>query len=176
MKKKFLFFLLSLFLLSFFLIYHFHQKKYVHKEIEKKADNLLSRPFLLINVLEKEEFDDAHIIDSISVPFDDVEKFLQKIEDKEKPLIFYCSNYWCTACHDSAKIAIKKGFFNTQVYSGGMAEWYQYAQKDPSFRYEGEAKKPYLSIVIFQNEEELEEKTHEKYRIISARELQKLLG
>lgn len=139
------------------------------------------KPFYLINVLDQEEFLDAHIDQSIHVPFEEVPSFLNSIEDKNTPLIFYCANYFCTSSDEAALIAIKRGFNDVSVYQGGIAEWYQASQVDKSFIYNGPAEAEYLKIVIFPNNEEKitqeENKLNKQKNIkkISIKDLQKIL-
>lgn len=175
MYKKFL--IIGLFLITTAIIYKKAgsccQKSNTHV-VEKKS-------FYLINVLDREEFLDAHIEQSIHVPFEEVPTFLNAIEDKSTPLIFYCANYFCTSSDEAALIAMKKGFSNVFVYQGGIAEWYQASKSDSSFLYNGPAQAEYLEIIILpkpEHEESIEEyssdKTH-KIKKISIKDLQKIL-
>ena len=140
--------------------------------------------YYLVNVLDKKEFNDAHIKGSINIPFSQVNSFLNDITNKEIPLLFYCSNYYCTASDAAAKIAIKKGFTTVFVYKGGMAEWYQTAKVDSAFEYEGPAQEEYLQIVILPQEEILDPELdiidddtikEESFKIISINNLQNFL-
>jgi len=140
--------------------------------------------YYLINVLDKKEFDDAHITGSINVPFGQVNNFLSKIDNKEIPIIFYCSNYYCTASDAAAKIARKKGFKSVFVYKGGMAEWYQAAKENKEFEYEGLAKDDYLQVVILPQEDILDPELdiidedyiqENSFKIISINNLQNFL-
>jgi rhodanese-related sulfurtransferase len=156
--------------------------------IYKKASTCCSKnrliekkPFYLINVLDQEEFLDAHIDQSVHVPFEEVASFLNSIEDKKIPLIFYCANYFCTSSDEAALLAIKKGFTDVSVYQGGIAEWYQASQRDSSFIVNGPAEAEYLKIVIFPNNEkntiEEENKLNKQKNIkkILIKDLQKIL-
>lgn len=174
--------------LSFVLLFHYRHSvihffchSYEHNT-KKKSE---TPRFLLINVLDKEYFEDAHITGSINVPFEEIEYFLsQNSENKEIPLIFYCANYKCQSSDEAAKTAIKKGFKDVSVYQGGTAEWYQTAQKDKTLAYTGKAESSYLKMVIFPKkemtslkDEQIEE--HESFcelvKIISINDLQKIL-
>lgn len=179
MKKK-----LFLFCCIGIIIIAMTKKYFIQKKTNLELNQKTRPAFYLINVLDKEAFDDAHIKSSIHVPFEEVSKFLNNIEDLSIPLIFYCSNYFCTASDAAAKMAIKRNFKNVFVYKGGMAEWWQAAQENPEFLYEGQGKADYLRIVIladeaFINEEEdlIDEETQNttKFKIISINNLQKFL-
>lgn len=130
---------------------------------------------LLVNVLDKDEFDDAHIIGgkgvlAINVPFVQTDKALALLP-KNTAIVTYCSNYFCSACHTVAEQMVKAGFTNVKVFSGGMAEWYRLAQEDASkYRFAGPAQRPYLKVRVNQPAKLAGEVT-----IISAQELQKVI-
>lgn len=143
--NKFKLFVLILFCGILFLII----KIFLNNKNSKIANKQINQSsFYLINVLDKEEFDDAHINKSINVPFEDIDKFLKSIEDKDSIIVFYCSNYICMSSHIAARNAIKKGFKNIFVYSGGIAEWFQKGKIDSRFKINGSLKMPYLNIII----------------------------
>ena len=132
--------------------------------------------YLLINVLGKEEFDDCHIKTSIHVPFEKIELFLDTLKqdnfDLSKPIIFYCSNYFCTASDEAARIATQKKFLNVSVYKGGTAEWYQKSKNNSGFEFVGNATQPYLNMIILKRDYE----NNEPFSIITAEELQKIIN
>lgn len=134
------------------------------------------KTYLLINVLGKEEFDDCHIKTSIHIPFERIELFLDTLKkdnfDLSKPIIFYCSNYFCTASDEAARIATQKKFLNVSVYKGGTAEWYQKSKTNSGFEFVGEAIKPYLNMIILKRDYE----NNEPFSIITAEELQKIIN
>jgi rhodanese-related sulfurtransferase len=143
-KNKHLFYIL---LITFLVITIFIYKKNNIDNFSDCNKCKISDPDLyLINVLDEEEFNDAHIKGSIHVPFEKIENFLSKIKNKETKLIFYCANYLCTSSDESAIIANKKGFKNIFVYKGGMAEWYQLDKKYGNFDYIGKATAGYLQM------------------------------
>jgi len=85
---------------------------------------------LVVNVLDKDHFDNCHIKGSIHVPFEQAEEFAQKLANQyanksSLEIIVYCSNYMCSASGEVAKTLHKKGFTNVKAYEGGVAEWYQ---------------------------------------------------
>lgn len=154
--------------------------------IEKKTINDEKPEYYLINVLEKEDFEDAHIRGSIHVSMADMDGFLKKIEHhKDVPLIFYCSNYYCTSSDLAAQKAIKKGFQAVSVYKGGIAEWFQKNKSDSSHEIEGPCQMPYLQFVIIPESEDIDSlvdvidedvvEENEKIKIITINDLQKIL-
>jgi rhodanese-related sulfurtransferase len=72
----------------------------------------------IIDVRSKSEYSSGHIKGSINIPLDTLSNNLNKIKDKNKPVITCCASGMRSA---SAKgILTSKGF--TQVYNGGG--WY----------------------------------------------------
>jgi rhodanese-related sulfurtransferase len=129
---------------------------------------------LVINVLDKELYDDCHIIESVHVPFNRVEQYVHN-ENKDREIIVYCSNYACTTSHYVAQKLCELGFSHVYVYAGGMAEWWQYR-----LPVEGPATKPYLAVKMApmpQSDEEItEEHGCNGVKIISTHELAEKLG
>jgi rhodanese-related sulfurtransferase len=113
---------------------------------------------LVVNVLDKELYDDCHIKGSINVPFDEIENYAKNL-DKNTEVVLYCSNYRCTASGFAAKSLTKLGFKNVWAYEAGMAEWYQ--NKLPV---EGACKESYLQIKV-------PEYKNEEIRVITTQEL-----
>lgn len=132
--------------------------------------------FYLVNVLDKNSFDDCRIKGSVNVPFEDVEKFAHTL-DKDAEVVFYCANYMCSASGASAEKLKQMGFEKVWAYEGGTAEWYQQGLKEaekfpiqgvckasyltaPNQKHEGETNIPVISV------EELREKM-KKYGILT---------
>lgn len=121
-----------------------------------------SSELMIINVLDKNYYQDCHITGSVNIPFEDLEHKIARM-DKNKQYVLYCSNYACMAAPASATLMKNEGFKNTSVYSGGIVEWYQ--QKRP---YQGPAKMEYLTE---ENEPLAEDEEPEGVTIIKAEEL-----
>ncbi len=103
----------------------------------------------VFNVLSKELYDDAHIKGSQHLDFSAVKETAQKENwDKNSTIVFYCSNFQCSASHEAARELKELGFVNAKVYAGGMQEWYALSKQDPSFAYEGPAKQEYLMLEV----------------------------
>lgn len=115
---------------------------------------------LLVNVLDRTDFDDAHIRSlmgmagsaSINVPGNDpveIEKAILLLS-KHKPMVLYGANYLDMTPYTVANRLVDAGFTNVQIFSGGMAEWYQFKQAKRDYtsarlyRIVGPAKKAYL--------------------------------
>lgn len=92
-----------------------------------KSDMLDSVPtpsMYVINVLDKNFYNECHIKGSINVPFMEVEKWANQV-DKNAIIVAYCSNYACTASGVVVQQLIKQGFTNVWAYEAGMHDWYK---------------------------------------------------
>ncbi|MBL9017086.1 MAG: rhodanese-like domain-containing protein [Myxococcales bacterium] len=49
--------------------------------------------------------------------------------DKDKPLVFYCSNSHCDASHEAAGKALNAGYKNVKVLPEGIAGWVKAGKK-----------------------------------------------
>jgi len=96
----------------------------------------------VLNVLDKPEYDDCHIVGSIQVSLDQVESFAQKL-NKDTEMVVYCSNYFCTASGQVAQQLQSLGFTKVWAYEAGMAEWFQ-----RGLPVQGPCKQSYLKKVI----------------------------
>lgn len=86
----------------------------------KKAEPSLA----VVNVLDKELFDDCTPKGSINVPMEQVDAFAEKNWDKEKTnIVVFCANYKCTASGAVAKQLLQKGYKHVWAFEGGTAEW-----------------------------------------------------
>ncbi len=135
----------------------------VKQEIGKSYKN-----FYLIDVNDKELYDNARIAGSINVQYDDLEEISKKL-DKSYDIVFYCTDYACTESDRAARLMRSLGFEKVLVYSGGIHEWYLLSLKDcKDYPIEGPATEKFLSkpIVKFEREE---------INVISSGELSKLL-
>ncbi len=124
---------------------------------------------MVVNVLDKVDYDDARIKGSVHVPFEDVEKHAATW-NKEVPVVVYCSNYMCMASGAAAEQLTALGFKDVYAYEGGMAEWYQLSKNAPEYAVEGPAQAEYLSIVVPKPAH-----ANKKFKNIDAQELQKMM-
>lgn len=111
---------------------------------KKTDENILhtsSQP-VVINVLDKNLYDDCHIKGSVHADFDKIDTYVQNLR-KDTEIIIYCSNYACGTSAFVAKQLQDLGYTKVFVYEGGMAEWYQ-----AGMPVEGPAKASYLSHVM----------------------------
>lgn len=94
---------------------------------------------IVVNVLDQDLYNDCHIKDSISIPFESIEQGARDI-DKNAEVVLYCSNYMCSTSEYAGKKLRELGFTNVRVYEGGTAEWFQ-----KGLPVEGPSQKSYLS-------------------------------
>jgi len=122
---------------------------------------------LVVNVLDKEFFDDCHIPGSIHISMMDVLKVAEKDKwPKETKIVVHCSNYSCTASTTVCRQLTKMGFLHVWDYEAGTAGWYQ--DKLPV---KGPAKSSYLT----QANKPLEGLAPEGVKGISTEDLHKMM-
>ena len=98
----------------------------------------------VINVLDKESYDDCSIEGSVNVPFADVENFAKNI-DRNAEIVVYCANYLCTASGAAAQKLKEMGFEKVSAYEGGTAEWFQKGKANGEYPVKGSCTASYLS-------------------------------
>lgn len=130
------------------------------KTAEKKSG------LVLVNVLDKELYEDCHIQGSVNIPFDMIEESADII-DRSAQVVIYCSNCQCSSSEYAARKLKEKGFANVCVYEGGMAEWYQ-----EGLPVEGPQKQAYLKKSCSQ----LPADEHAAVPVISVDELAQKMG
>ena len=101
----------------------------------------------VINVLDEQYYNDAHIVGSENVPFDNFEKTVQAhfndgSWNTSDRFVIYCANYQCSASSEAAKFLKSLQATDVAVYEGGMAEW-----KQKGYPTEGPAAESYLTMV-----------------------------
>lgn len=94
-------------------------KQITKEELKKKLDD---KNVVIVNVLDKEDYDKAHIKGSISIPYEELIVDGWKKLDKGKEIITYCKNTMCSASREAAEFLGGKGF-SVKAYEGGIEEW-----------------------------------------------------
>lgn len=94
---------------------------------------------VMINVLDKAEFDDCHITGSINITFDEFEAKVPSL-NKNNHYVLYCADYMCMSSGFCAKLLKDAKFEHVWAYEGGMAEWFQ-----KGYPHEGPAVLEYLT-------------------------------
>lgn len=79
--------------------------------------------FVIVNVLDRSEFESEHICGSVNIPLDDIEKEAPKFVSKNEQVIVHCSGTMCTASESAGNKLISMGYKNVRRYKGGIEEW-----------------------------------------------------
>ena len=118
----------------------------------------------LVNVLDADYYNDCHIKapNSVNISLEDLDAFAKTLNPQKTEVVFYCSNYMCTASGFAAKEFSQRGFPNVWAYEAGIADWYQ-----KGLPVEGLCEKPYLR----KKNEKIELEESSEIRIISTDEL-----
>ena len=90
----------------------------------KKSAPEQAASLYVVNVLSKSMYDDARIKGSIHMDLNDLDEYAAKF-DKDTPIVFYCSNYQCSASGHAAKVFKNAGFKHVYAFEGGAAQWAQ---------------------------------------------------
>lgn len=109
---------------------------------ENKPESKKEASLVVINVLDKDLYNDCHIKGSVQLSLEDVEAYAKKL-DKKTEVVTYCSNYMCTASGETCRMFKQMGFPHVWAYEAGMAEWHQ-----KGLPIEGACKSPYLKKTI----------------------------
>lgn len=94
-----------------------------HEELKKKVDNPQFKG-LVVNVLGRRFWEDAHIPRSISAPLKELDTIC-KSWNKDREIIVYCAARECDASYKAYKLLVSLGFTNVTAYEGGIREWFQ---------------------------------------------------
>lgn len=122
---------------------------------------------VVINVLDKELYEDCHIKGSINMPFESIGQCVDLV-GKDAEIVVYCSNYMCATSEYASKKLQELGFRRVRIYEGGTAEWYQ-----KGFPVEGPSTSSYLKRRVGK----IIEDSHSKEQsIVSAHELAQKMG
>jgi len=121
----------------------------------KQETNNVYNNLYLIDVNDKELYNNVRIAGSINIAYDDLDQTAEKL-DKSYDIVFYCTDYACTESDRAAKLLRSLGFEKVFVYSGGIHEWYLLSLKDSkNYPIEGPANLKFLSkpLMKFKREE-----------------------
>ena len=103
------------------------------------------KKLVVINVLNKEYFDDCHIPGSINIPHDEFEERIGSLA-KYNEYVVYCAVITCPLSRQCTKLLLDAKFEHVAAYEGGIVEWYQ-----KGYPVAGPAKLDYLHEEIAQN-------------------------
>ena|SRR3972149_9432318 len=108
-----------------------------HISAEKlKKDIDARKEITVVNVMDKESFQDCRIPSSINIPYKgDMHKAVEGW-DEDSYIVVYCASQECNASKEAFKKLSAMGFSNVYRYAGGMQEW-----KEKGYPTEGACKK-----------------------------------
>jgi len=91
---------------------------------QQTTSGTVAKPaFVIVNVLDKEYYDDCHIKGSINVPFENLKSYAKANWDKDTTeIVVHCTNYKCTASAAGWEMLHALGFKKVFAYEGGTAE------------------------------------------------------
>ncbi len=90
---------------------------------DELKDKLENGNIQLIEVLEEEEYNKAHIKGAINIPLKKIGTEAKQNYNTDDEIVVYCSDYDCTASPTAAKKLDSLGFSNVYDYEGGKKEW-----------------------------------------------------
>lgn len=82
--------------------------------------------FALINVLDRDAFEEAHIPGSINIPVSQtgfVDDVADEVASKDQRIVVYCADEDCPASGTAARKLESAGYTNVYDYEGGMDAW-----------------------------------------------------
>ncbi|MBW2940797.1 rhodanese-like domain-containing protein [Zhongshania aquimaris] len=110
-------------LISCLLLLSFHESKRAGKSItpQQMVSLLNQQGAVVIDLRDKAEFSKGHILDSVNLPFAKLDKEIDGLADKEKPVVLVCK----LGQHASAagKKLGAKGYTQVHRLKGGIGEW-----------------------------------------------------
>lgn len=87
-------------------------------ELQAKLRN--KEGFFLIDVRDREEYENGHIAGSILIPMNDIEAKTEGVR-KDKPMVLYCA--LGRRSRIAAEALISRGFSNIYHLEGGLEAW-----------------------------------------------------
>lgn len=80
--------------------------------------------YALVNVLEPEQYERAHIPRSINIPHEEIEEFEEHF-DEDKKIVLYCASPDCPVSEEVAQSLSELGFRRVYDFAGGLSTWRQ---------------------------------------------------
>ena len=95
-------------------------KSITKEELKRKLEN---DEVILIEVLDKEDFNKSHIAGAINIPLKQIGTEANQRFSEDDEIVVYCSDSDCSASPTAAKKLDSLGFKNVYDYKGGKKEW-----------------------------------------------------
>jgi rhodanese-related sulfurtransferase len=90
-----------------------------------QAYKLYKKDVTFVDARDDADYIAGHIINSINIPFDDLDNHKQKFEllSKEKPMVIYCAGTDCDLSILLGNLLFEQGYKQVYVFFGGWNEW-----------------------------------------------------
>jgi len=94
-----------------------------------------NKDLVLIDVLGEQSYEARHLPGTKNVPRGDnfIERISEIVDDKNRTVVVYCSNFSCQASPAAAADLVGAGYKNVYDYTGGLADW-----QDGGYEFEAE--------------------------------------
>lgn len=79
--------------------------------------------FVLVNVLDNEDYENEHICGSINIPVEYIEDDAKDLIGKDETVIVHCYSPGCEAGKEAADILENLGYKDVRTFEGGIEEW-----------------------------------------------------
>jgi rhodanese-related sulfurtransferase len=91
----------------------------------KQAYNLYQKNVLFIDAREPDDYQNAHIKNAISIPFDHFDEYKHLLNDidKESIIVTYCAGTDCDLSKLLGNMLFEMGYKKVYVFFGGWNEW-----------------------------------------------------
>lgn len=89
----------------------------LQQRIEKGED------FVLIDVLDPEQYEKEHIPRAVNMPLEDLQDQAKKELSKNQRIVVYGQNHDDTSSNDAAELLEELGFRKVSDFDGGMTAW-----------------------------------------------------
>lgn len=104
-----------------------NQEKEFSKPIDIKIDfakALFDKKYKFVDARDVSDFNAGHIQGAINIPYHDLDKYKDLLEDMNKELVYvtYCSSA-CDVSIDLAYAMVKRGYKKLYIFHGGWDEW-----------------------------------------------------
>lgn len=96
-------------------------REITREELKEMMDG--GESFVLINVLDPEDFENEHICGSINLPSSTIARDAVDLLNKDDTLVLHCSGPACTASEIAADKLDSLGFSDIWRFKGGIEEW-----------------------------------------------------